>query len=101
MSLDFRFLAKYGNLVTMRSLYTLFVLGCLALLNSEVFAAQPPTTNTLIANGSVWKYYDQGTDLGTAWRNPGYADGAWASGPAQLGYGDGDETTVVGFGPDP
>ena len=24
---------------------------------------------------------------------------AWASGPAQLGYGDGDEATVVGFGP--
>ena len=26
---------------------------------------------------------------------------AWASGPAQLGYGDGDEATVVNFGSDP
>ena len=25
----------------------------------------------------------------------------WAAGPAQLGYGDGDEATVVSFGPDP
>src|SRR4029078_3777871 len=25
----------------------------------------------------------------------------WASGPGQLGYGDGDEATVVSFGPDP
>src|SRR6185503_7847470 len=25
----------------------------------------------------------------------------WSSGPAQLGYGDGDEATVVSFGPDP
>jgi len=24
----------------------------------------------------------------------------WASGPAQLGYGDGDEATVVSYGPD-
>src|SRR5206468_3985631 len=25
----------------------------------------------------------------------------WASGPGQLGYGDGDEATVMSFGPDP
>ena len=26
---------------------------------------------------------------------------AWTSGPAQLGYGDGDEATTVGYGSDP
>jgi hypothetical protein len=30
-----------------------------------------------------------------------FDDGARASGPAQLGYGDGDEATVVSFGPNP
>ena len=50
--------------------------------------------------GSVWKYLDNGTNQGTAWRAPAFNDTTWASGPAQLGYGDGDEATVVGFGPD-
>ena len=55
--------------------------------------------STLLPLGSVWRYLDTGADQGTAWRAPGFADGAWKSGAAQLGYGDGDETTVVGFGP--
>jgi hypothetical protein len=53
----------------------------------------------LVPTGSVWKYLDNGTNQGTAWRAAGFADGAWASGAAQLGYGDGDEATVVSFGP--
>ena len=54
---------------------------------------------TLLPTGSVWKYWDKGTDLGTAWREPKFDDSAWASGKAQLGYGDGDEATLVSFGP--
>jgi hypothetical protein len=54
---------------------------------------------TLIALGSVWKYLDTGVDLGTGWVAPAFDDSGWAAGPAQLGYGDGDEATVVGFGP--
>jgi hypothetical protein len=46
-----------------------------------------------IAMGAVWKYHDGGVDLGTAWRSASYDDSAWKSGPAQLGYGDGDERT--------
>ena len=43
---------------------------------------------TLIAAGAIWKYLDTGTNLGTAWLAPGFDDTAWASGPAELGYGD-------------
>lgn len=53
---------------------------------------------TLIAPGAVWKYNDSGTNLGTAWRVAAYVDTSWASGAAQLGYGDGDESTVLSFG---
>ena len=53
----------------------------------------------LVPTGSVWKYLDNGTNQGTAWRAVAFVDGAWASGAAQLGYGDGDEATVVSFGP--
>ena len=53
-----------------------------------------------VSAGAEWKYLDDGSDQGTDWVAPGFNDAAWASGNAQLGYGDGDETTVVGFGPD-
>ncbi|MGB2822104.1 MAG: chitobiase/beta-hexosaminidase C-terminal domain-containing protein, partial [Phycisphaerae bacterium] len=56
-------------------------------------------TVTLIGRGSVWSYLDDGSDQDTAWRAPSFDDSAWASGPAQLGYGDGDEATVVSYGP--
>ena len=58
------------------------------------------TNFTLISTGAVWKYFDQGLDLGTTWRVPGFNDASWASGPAPLGYGDGDEATTNSFGPD-
>ena len=53
----------------------------------------------LVPTGAVWRYLDNGSNQGTAWRAPTFNDGAWASGPAQLGYGDGGEATVVRFGP--
>jgi hypothetical protein len=53
----------------------------------------------LIAANSSWKYLDNGTNQGTAWRATTFNDTAWASGNAELGYGDGGETTVVSYGP--
>ncbi|MEM7392029.1 MAG: hypothetical protein AAF492_06730, partial [Verrucomicrobiota bacterium] len=53
----------------------------------------------LVSTGSVWRFLDDGSDQGTTWRNSGFDDASWSNGPAQLGYGDGDEATVVGFGP--
>ena len=51
----------------------------------------------IVIKGAVWKYLDNGTDQGTIWRQAGFVDGSWASGPAELGYGDGDEATIVNF----
>jgi len=58
-------------------------------------------TATLIAKEGDWKYLDDGSDQGTAWRESGFVDTAWAIGTAELGYGDGiegAEGTEVGFG---
>ena len=55
---------------------------------------------TLVPTGATWKYLDNGSDQGTAWRATSFNDSTWPSGPAQLGYGDGDEATTVGFGAD-
>ena len=59
----------------------------------------PPAGNMILPRGSVWKYLDNGTDQGTAWRATAFNDSAWASGPAELGYGDGGEATVIDCGP--
>jgi len=49
---------------------------------------------SLVSTGSVWKYLDDGSDQGTAWRAPGFNDSSWLSGPAELGFGDGGEATT-------
>ena len=53
---------------------------------------------TLVPAGSVWRYRDDGSDQGTAWLAPAFDDAGWRSGRAQLGYGDGDEATVISYG---
>ena len=50
---------------------------------------------SLISTGAVWKYLDSGVDPGSAWLALAFDDGAWPSGPAQLGFGDGDEATLL------
>ncbi|MCW5909515.1 MAG: CotH kinase family protein [Cyclobacteriaceae bacterium] len=57
------------------------------------------TISPLVSAGDTWKYFDAGVLPGVNWNAPVFNDNAWASGPAQLGYGEGDEQTVVGFGP--
>ncbi len=54
----------------------------------------------LVTPGADWKYLDDGSNQGALWQGLGFNDLAWSSGPAELGYGDGDEATVVSFGPD-
>ena len=55
-------------------------------------------STTAVPLGSVWKFLDDGSDQGTAWRAPGFNDAGWASGPAILGYGEPTVTTTVSFG---
>ncbi|MCK4999470.1 MAG: lamin tail domain-containing protein, partial [Anaerohalosphaera sp.] len=55
------------------------------------------TQSMLISAGATWKYLDDGSDQGTAWRGVSYNDNLWVSGPAELGYGDGGEQTTVGY----
>ena len=57
-------------------------------------------TTTLIQKGASWKYFDGGDALGASWNSPTYDDASWSVGMAQLGYGDGDEATEIGYGSD-
>jgi hypothetical protein len=53
------------------------------------------TEQQAISYGATWSYHDQGVDLGGAWLDPAYNDSSWSAGPGQLGYGDGDEATLL------
>lgn len=62
------------------------------------FFGQTTLLSYIEANNVAWKFLDNGLDQGTAWRATAFSDGGWASGNAELGYGDDDEETVVSFG---
>lgn len=67
-------------------------LGSISLVNASTPAPLPPATV------AVWKFKDNGTDLGTQWKARNFDDLTWTSGRAKLGYGD-PATTTVSFGP--
>lgn len=71
----------------------IFIPTLLLLASIKIFAQ-----TVIIPSGSNWKYLDNGSDQGTAWFQPNFNDASWASGNAELGYGDGDEATVVSYG---
>lgn len=55
----------------------------------------PPQTE-LIPFGSAWRY--TAGDPPAQWRQPSFDDSGWSTGPAPLGYGNGDEATVLADG---
>ncbi len=54
-----------------------------------------PTDFVVFSPAASWRYHDLGEDLGTAWVQPSYDDSGWSNGFAQLGYGEGDESTII------
>jgi tartrate-resistant acid phosphatase type 5 len=66
---------------------------------SNTAGATTPAVVTLVPAHSAWRYLDDGSDQGTAWRGIAFDDSGWRSGAAELGYGDRDEATVVRYGP--
>ena len=72
-----------------------FVFALVAFAVFELMAPPARAADTLVPLGSVWKYLDDDSDQGTGWVAPSFDDTSWLAGPGQLGYGDGDEATVV------
>jgi hypothetical protein len=55
-----------------------------------------PLALTLVSNNAAgWKYFDEGASPGAGWTGLVFDDSSWSNGVAQLGFGDGDEATVV------
>jgi hypothetical protein len=57
-------------------------------------------SETILPRKSTWKYLDTGVHPGDGWTAAGFDDSGWKEGQGELGYGDGDETTVLDYGPD-
>ncbi len=49
----------------------------------------------LIEKNSNWKYLDNGSNQQTAWRDVSFNDSLWPSGNAKLGFGDGNNITIL------
>ncbi|PTL76930.1 galactose oxidase-like domain-containing protein [Vitiosangium sp. GDMCC 1.1324] len=64
-------------------------------VSNAPFIISRQTTVMAIPFRSTWKYLDTGVDPGLDWNMPVFNDSAWPSGAGQLGYGDGDEVTVL------
>ena len=78
--------------------------GLAAIANEMMFriaaiTARPDSVMTpFILGGSVWKYSDQGLDMGTNWSQPNFDDSTWSQGAGRLGYNIVGITTTVGYG---
>ena len=59
---------------------------------SGAFALSAVGEEEVIPFGAEWEYHDQGVDQGDGWTT---MTGGWSRGAAELGYGDGDEVTVL------
>ena len=53
----------------------------------------------LSSKGATWRYLVPTNNIAN-WNQTAFDDSAWSSGAGQLGYGDGDETTVIGAASD-
>ncbi|MCX7872354.1 MAG: M36 family metallopeptidase [Verrucomicrobiae bacterium] len=53
-----------------------------------------------IIKSSQWRYMDDGSNQGSAWRGYYFDDSNWKLGEAPLGYGMGDEKTTLNYGSD-
>ncbi|GAA5482708.1 hypothetical protein Hsar01_01931 [Haloferula sargassicola] len=62
---------------------------------AQVYTASVSTEYPVAWSSPSWRYLYDGSDLGTAWREPVHDDSHWPVGTAELGYGDGDEATVI------
>lgn len=59
--------------------------------------AEPPVRTELLPVLSRWRYLDTAA-APAGWSQPGFADGPWASGGAELGFGDTGEITTLRSG---
>src|SRR5690606_38695509 len=69
-------------------------------LSSGVTTPPPPPTDvrtTYVAGNTPWRYWDRGA-APAGWQANAFNDASWLLGTGHFGYGDGDETALLGWG---
>ena len=54
--------------------------------------------DVFVPSGATWKYFkgtQEPSDPVVAWREIGFDDSLWLEGPTGIGFGDGDDATVL------
>ena len=101
----FRFNATYGAMcITVneqRAIYETYTTDNGGTLIDSFTLVPDAIVADLVPPSADWKYLDDGSDQGNAWRASAFEDSSWKTGAAQLGFGDGDETTSIDSGPNP
>jgi hypothetical protein len=71
-------------------------------LANNVFAKEISVVNEVDSvffnQESSWRYWADSADPGTSWNTGGFDDSSWPVGLGQLGFGDGDEETLLNDG---
>ncbi|HPS54586.1 MAG TPA: CotH kinase family protein, partial [Sedimentisphaerales bacterium] len=63
--------------------------------------ASPSLVENVIFDNSTnptWKYLDNGTDQGTAWKALSFDDSTWKEGIGEFGFGNSSDTTRISYG---
>jgi hypothetical protein len=69
-----------------------------SLASDPVTVTLPQLPGALLGTGDAWRYRTATSAPPVNWATTVFDDSTWPSGPSQLGFGDGDEATVISRG---
>jgi hypothetical protein len=61
----------------------------------NAYDAQQTHWETIVSVGTTWKYIVPNTQPSDSWKNQSFDTSSWLEGPSGIGYGDGDDATVI------
>ncbi len=82
-------------MIDMKKIYSFFIL---ALLICKICVGQTASIDhweTIILSNQIWKYFIGNTEPDADWRKLTFIDSTWLSGEGGIGYGDGDDRTII------
>jgi len=71
---------------------------CMILISGFLASVRGQNINhweTVIYNNEIWKYFIGSSEPDAAWRSLSFDDASWLQGNGGIGYGDGDDNTII------
>lgn len=78
----------------MRYPLTKLLTAFLILISNQLFA-QIDHWESVVLEGDQWNYIVPDSQLPSNWKEAGFDDSSWSSGPSGFGYGDDDDQTTI------